>query len=209
MTCASLVSSLVLFVLFFSSVPSFRRLADGDDFLFGGRSLIWFLPILVLLLNPIVDYVSVVETRWILRKMRSRTKFWALARLIVLDLALTMCIVLVLFPFIMSLLNLAMWGGGISGTSFISSAKEVLAGFAFKADGFALCVYTTFMTSVWVWLYLLADAAFRLLPRFQAWFPLEERPFQSVGVVISAIVWLACLLFVAFWDVGSAVELAR
>lgn len=63
--------------------------------------------------------------------------------------------------------------------------------------------YSTFFTSLWLWLYALSQVAVRLAGRiapaltFLKWaLPIEERPLRSLGLVAAA---LAC---VAYWAIA-------
>ena len=171
------------------------------------------LAVLFVILNPIADYCSIVETRLILFKIRSSGTRPAVVRLLFLDAALTILIVFVFFSLV--------WGAGIlltfvrplSGAldaafSIIGAeptplSEDFLLALRFSVhdvwNGLVLCeeggvlppyIYTTFFTSAWIWLYILARIAVQLLPGFTTHFPIAARPFQSIGLVVAFVAGL-------------------
>ena len=136
-----------------------------------------------ILLNPITDYCSLIETRLILKWMDSGKHFATIIILTILDGVLTFAICISLFTILLT------WFATLtpdSTASYLNVVEGVWNGFLVRdIDAvFAVYIYTTFATSVWIWFYVLAETAFRLFPYFQKWFPIEGRPFQAVGGVV-------------------------
>lgn len=156
-----------------SAIRNSLSLGGGEFLPTAGGLLLGFL-----LLNPVADYVSVFETRLILGWMHRQEQPALVAALAVIDLILTTAIVVVVY--------LVLWAA-LLGIGHERVLDAILDGALLRgADALlGVYVYTTFVTSIWIWLYVLAEFAFRLFPGFQRTFPIQERPFQSVGFVVS------------------------
>jgi hypothetical protein len=177
---------------------------------------IW-IPVLhtILTANLLPDYISLLESRWMLRFMQQTDSPLWTASLIVLDFVLTSCISLLA----VSTFAYASFVGGIKPNSFWKSAWSGFAsvwshpliqiGGVFRSPISSgkmwlnvLFFYPAFFTSVWLWLYagsgLLLKAARRFdvgFDWFNRKFDIEHKPLQSIGLVAGALV------AVAYWSV--------
>ncbi len=140
-----------------------------------------FLQVLVigLAINVVADYVSLLETRWLLRGMRGWRSVWAQAGVLLADLAITAAIILgAIYAYAASPLN--------EGGDF--SVGELLGVFSI----YSIFFYSTFITSVWTWGYILSSwtirlfARYRLAERFDAQDNLAFVLAAFVGLVIGA-----------------------
>ena len=204
----SLGTAAGLFLVLLMSSSAFE--ATVRDTATGGpASSLVLLFALFLILNPIVDYCSVVETRLVLAWMASLASSWlSVLALIVLDALFTLALVLVLFPVLVRLVlrfvldDFDLTHGNLS--------QVVWDGFFLRGDRalFGLYNYTTFFTSIWIWLYVVAEAVFRLLSPLRRWFPITERPFLSVGLVVATlagIAWFAVGALARFVETATRV----
>lgn len=180
-----------LFIVFYASSQSFRVDVKPPT-----SVKVDFLPVVFLffLLNPITDYCSLIETRLILKWMDSVKRGTTKIMLAILDGVLTF--VLVWLMFLLLIFLTVYWWGNSSEGAILQSIEKIWNGFKLRPDGaiYGIYIYTTFATSVWIWLYVLAETAFKLFPFFQKRFPIEEKPFESLGVVVGILVFISSVM---------------
>ena len=163
--------------------------------------------------NLLPDYLSLLQTRWVLRRLEARGS----AALVVVDLVITAFIAIaghLLFMFGQTIFALAV------SLSDPSSFHDVVSSFSGDFEWWldhirdlvtldststpltlGIFVYSTFLTSVWLWLYLAAGAAVRVAGGFNVglrWLrgftDLDEQPFRSLGfaaILITTLIFLA------------------
>jgi hypothetical protein len=137
-----------------------------------GRLLLYALAV-----NVVADYVSLLETRWLLGRLHRWTG-WQQALALVADLIVTAAII---------------WGairllaGPILGLEPDSFA-EVLGVFSVLSVLF----YSTFLTSVWSWAYVASTWVLRLFTRagLATWLDVEGKPVTVLGYVLAVLVFL-------------------
>ena len=179
----------------------------GWDLLDGPASLGESLPYIAMwgAWNVLPDYLSLLQTRWVLRRLEARGS----AALVVVDLVITAFIAIaghVLLMFVQT----------IFGLSFNDVLYSLSGDFEWWLDHMrdlvtldstlapvtlGIFFYSTFLTSVWLWLYLAAGAAVRVAGGFNVgllWLrgftDLDEQPFRSLGfaaVLITTLIFLA------------------
>ena len=165
------------------------------------------------ILNPVVDYISAIETRWVLRMMtRRRGVGWYLG-LAILDVIATAVLVLLIFSVILASASWWLFLIRISPeplmsifpfTHFFNHAIQSWVGLTLSGDVLAIYVYTTFATTIWTWLYLVAEGVFRVLPAVRRFFPIEQKPFRSMGLIVALFggsCWFAIGLISRIWQV--------
>lgn len=152
--------------------------------------------LLSVILNWLPDYLSLLESRYVITWMSNADSFVKLAVLLLVDLVATaviwsVCLVPLLLVF----------------DSPLSVLHDVLRGGVFFWKGeeavyrvFGIWFYSTFFTSVWVWLYALAGFAVKLgevlglwVGRFKRIMDIHEKPFSSMGYAAMVIVTLGFL----------------
>lgn len=211
---ASFVSMLVLFVLdalFRPGLPVPVELsATYKPSIF---SILAWTPKLIppLLLTSIVanflpDYFSLLETRWILKAMRSSTgMMW----IVMLGADLLVTIVIALIAASVGLFMYSVVSVGrtfeISGKVLVFTFSHALIGprglwppwwirYLVSQNGI-LWIYPAFFTSIWLWLYVGSGFLLKAARRFDIgfdWFnphfDIERKPLQSIGLVAGALV---------------------
>lgn len=168
--------------------------------------------------NLIPDYFSLLETRYVIRWMGQTQSGFKILAILAFDVLATTLIFLagiVLLVLVVSIflsvlqearpywkvvdkgLSIMFFELVTHGMVFASSGKEPSVGIFF---------YTTFFTSVWVWLFALAWGAMRLATRFEPgirfliWaLPIQDYPIRSIGLTLGA---LACI---SYWVFGLTV----
>lgn len=157
--------------------------------------------VVLILLSPVIfnllpDYLSLLETRFVLKKLGGPGHNFAF---IVLDLVFTFLIATVTFflgVFILSSLE----DGRLDWTSFILSSEvffsEVLV-FRSRVIDIPISVffYSTFLTSIWIWLYICGVGVLRALQtlgrstRFlHAVLDIDKKPLKSIGFVTMILI---------------------
>lgn len=159
--------------------------------------------------NLLVDYISLLETRFVLGLMSRARSSSAIALFVVFDVIATF--VLVTLGFLLLWLVMSLKTGdrideAIAVVYDYSREKSFLRHFFF-GDGVFLrgkggltgvVVYSSYFTSVWIWLYLLSMLANRgialLLQRFAwflRWFDVRKKPIRTLGFMAVLIVSVA------------------
>jgi len=188
---------------------SFRVLAGAPEAItVPAVLLLWLGQVLVAaaVLNIVPDYVSLLETRWLLGRGPGRRSFTGL---LVLDAALT---VLVSLGWIYLLLGspgepfgprdilTELFGGGSMVTASGVRQPNYMLQFGFPLP-LGLFFWSAFVTSVWLWLYALGTVVARALLRLGRGVGLllrvtdvERQPLRSMGFVSVIIVSVLFLL---------------
>ncbi len=171
------------------------------------------LAIVVLLANLTVDYLSLLETRMLLRWLQPRAALTKVLAFVGVDLCATSLIWLMFFPisFMVLIIPLGllegkgwppMWLVVDAWPGFARNLWSAKGGFT-SADGAPVGVwfYSTFFTSVWLWLFVLSAIAVaigRYLGKWFTWlrrmFTPKARPLNFLGIVTSIIVATICFL---------------
>lgn len=194
---------IVFFSLLVSSFPLKEQFANLNKF--GPPWGLGFVTALFLIFNPVVDYVSTVETRLVLGAMSRRHGVRRLVALASLDLIATVAIVLLVFPAILASLVWLVFKSSVMFELKMDyiDAMEFFIDHTLSGSMLAVYVYTTFATTVWTCLYLAAEGIFRTLPIVRKYGPVEEKPFRSLGLVIALLggaCWLLIQVIVQVWD---------
>lgn len=152
--------------------------------------------ILVTILNFIPDYVSLFQTRLILNYIEHAGIRW-LSVLLVLDLIITGLI----FAFGLVIFIILTRG---SVDLYFSLLSDMIQ---FRCLGnrppLGILFYSTFFTSVWLYLFLAASISVKFLHsmgRIGNWImtiiEVEKKPFQSMGLIIIILTTLAFLIYI-------------
>jgi hypothetical protein len=146
--------------------------------------------------NLVPDYLSLLETRYCLRKLATRDSVVLIALLFIGDLVVTGVIAWV--PFNMMYVFEGFIVGGFWGNPVPFEPGLLVALFFFPA----------FFTSLWLWLYagsgLLLKGARRVdvgFRWFNSHFDIEKKPLQSIGLVAGAIV------AVVYWGLAAVMRI--
>jgi|GEM_PF-2558292 len=144
--------------------------------------------------NLIPDYLSLIETRVILKFMAKTPSMLRHMFLLLVDFGITFFITLFIPVYIRNL-----YGGSYSYYFTSSLPLSVLDGVGFGMPDLPLqsiFFYTSFFTSVWVWFYSLAGIIIKLLARIESvfdriksWFIIDERPVTFLAYIAILLVW--------------------
>jgi len=138
-----------------------------------------------LLVNTVTDYVSLLETRLLLRNMETRwTNPLAQVLILLIDLVLSGAIIFgVLWLYSKTPLHV--------GQEF--GLAELLTAFSV----YSVFFYSTFMTSVWVWVFVLGSLVIRAAARLKLarWTDLRGHPAEVLGTVAGLVTLIGALGF--------------
>ena len=185
-------------------------------------------PALLLLLIPLIltclpDYLSLLETRYIIRCIGNRYSLVRVCLFLLCDYVLTwtiflfFCVFIIIFASyftplpLQNLSNLELyklftnsWYGTLVAVFIILSGPFILlhnpTGISFPIQVF---IFSVFFTSVWVWLYGLAGAIVRAEQTF-GWFinilinygiiDTDKKPLEALGMISAIIVTVLYIL---------------
>lgn len=172
----------------------------------GGKELAITWVCVTLAGNIVADYLSLIETRLILKAIRDRSPIVQLLA-VVIDFALTFLIYLLVASMFYSIENLwlhempavehfqIVFGGDghLVQVWKLIIERDQLGGLL-HADMFRISVITTYFTSAWIWLFVLTGVLGRLmfslrggLTRFGRLFNVREHPVTAVGYTLALI----------------------
>jgi TPR repeat protein len=138
--------------------------------------------VLALAVNVVADYVSLLETRLLLGWMPRIRSTLAQAGVLLLDLILSAAIIwLAIFAFLRSPLH----------EGEVETFAEILGVFS----TFSVLFYSTFLTSVWTWTYILSTWLVRAFARLRLahWLDVENKPLLILGHALAVVVFFGAL----------------
>jgi hypothetical protein len=140
----SLLAVSALWIIFGAEASLGTRAGDVLPF--------WQVVLIALVINLVADYVSLLETRWLLTQVhRVRSVAGQIAILIVDALVTGAIILAVIFVYQM--------------TPLYDGAPLTLGEIFGVFTVFGLFFYSTFLTSIWIWLYIVSSWVIRLFSR--------------------------------------------
>lgn len=181
---------------------------------FGSRTSIFFL-IIVLVLNLGPDYCSLLESRWVINRIRNADAIQTIAWL-TLDLIATPLIWSSAFVLVNVIALLFYWDSTLSEVGgFVAHIPSHLwlslkAKLEWPSDMLfpmlGVSLYSTFFTTLWVWLYVSSRALFRLLDCLKInlsavsrYLDVDTEPIRVIGFLITVLI-TAMSLIIAIID---------
>lgn len=234
---ASFVAVLLLGSLWYLQLPKENHLdfvfVDGNN---STRLPAWMLymvhftgpgynermPVFTILATPFVmnvlpDYFALLETRWTIKKMAEARSRLASIGYLALNMALNLIIAAIFFT-LMKLFGMWVVDKPIGFDDFDELLdRQFLYGLSMFSQtlppyvtGNGIFIYSTFLTTLWAWLFVMsgallrAGAAFGLAKRkIEGWFDVDDKPLTAlawVSIVLAGLI-LAPLVFVS-WTLG-------
>lgn len=208
----SVVASTIFFVLSFCFVLLLVPSVRADLSTASWSTLLAAIPVLITM-NWLPDYLSLIESRFVLQKLQRSQSMLSVISILLLDLLLTTLVfwvcgmvfgvsifVIEVFPFAILVSDLWQYSpNSFRSNDVVMEIVHVLIGISFL---------TTYLTSVWVWLYASSISVLRISARlsgavkFFNWaFDIDEHPIVSLGYVCTY-----GLLFLAF-SIGGYIAL--
>ena len=205
---ASTVASLIFFGIWAGSHLNFLQycLQEQDSIILNAATAAF----LTVILNYIPDYVSLMESRWIIQQMARSSVFWYLP-LLFLDVILSAGIWILGMFMMMLLFEVQSPDGSLISPTYTQMADIIKNAIFFTAkrsnemSAFGIYLYASFFTSIWVWMYAVSGLTVKMMVliinnvnRLLRFFDIENKPLKSMGMVamlMVTIVYLVVLLF--------------
>ncbi len=208
-TLASMLSFVLVSLITIQASPAVWAFMQRE---LGLQGTIVSLAIAGVVVNIVPDYVSLLETRWLIRGMQKTRSLIGQLAWLLLDLLFT-AIIAYLAGFAAAS-TLAVLIAGVSGDFVVRIMQLLWIGFirnlqslltfegGINAQGMLILIpfLTTFLTSAWAWLYFVAQFLMRLsaplrrsLGFLQYALPIEHRPLRAVGVVMALVAFAGYL----------------
>jgi len=134
-----------------------------------------------MVLNLIPDYLSLLETRWLLRWFQKIRSFWIHVFILLLDL---------LFSGVIIWSAIALYGLITQGR--VITPAEMIGVFSI----FSIFFYSTFFTSILAWLYWLSAVIMRIFCKtfIKNILDTEEKPFRSIALVAAGLTFMVIFM---------------
>lgn len=139
-------------------------------------------------INIIPDYLSLFETRWLLKRFEKVQSFWGQLAVLIVDLIFSGAIIwLGINAFELAQV---IWGKG-HGTFEAITVVEMFALFSL----YSIFFYSTFLTSVWAWIYCLSSWFMRIFSRspLKVILNVDKKPTTQIALVGSALLLAVAL----------------
>ena len=135
-----------------------------------------------ILINIIPDYISLYETRWLLKRFGRAKGIHRQLGILIVDLVVT---TLIIAPVI----ALFQWLIGEEGSSIV----EIAAVFS----AYSLFFYSTFLTSLWAWIFFLSTWLMKIFCRtpLRRLLDVEDKPVAQVALLGSVLLFLIMIIF--------------
>lgn len=160
------------------------------------------------IINLLPDFVSLLETRYIIQWMSRSKSFLKIFGLLCLDLAVSSLLIIGGFILLACIVFLVSLIFDLSTDSFPEIVFHLVgvfeSGLSFKNNdegNSGIFIYSTFFTSVWVWLYGLSGLVIKTCNKIGQglnWlkniFDFENRPLPSLGFVSNLIILFIYLI---------------
>lgn len=205
-SCIASVASVVIVTLIWGALAP-------DEFMAFIRSPDWRVGLLGLVsiatfLNVIPDYFSLLESRYVIQRMAAKPSASHILIFLVVDFAATLTIFIIAWVTLGALGWLIVQSGpryespGDALVYLVISLRD-MASLHATENNFTLgiCLYSTFFTSVWVWLYALSGATVKLLTHFGVGvgglknvLDIDEKPIRSLGFVSMLLVTVVFII---------------
>ena len=203
---ASIMAVLVITIMWVVLDPtSCKRFFSSE-----GASGIFFILFVASILNLVPDYLSLLETRLILRRVAHAGEK-SLIVVMILDVIITGGI------FICWFIAISLIFYRVSGESLgvdVDALLEILSGFIFFQNeidppDWSIFFYSTYFTSVWLHLFIVSSVATKLLyslGRIGNWvlalLDIDGKPFQSMGLIAVGLLTIAFAIYAIRGVVG-------
>lgn len=204
-------SSLASLLAFLLCTLIFVQASPGEWLVYiekGGLEPFISLAIVAMVANLLPDYVSLLETRWVIMRMQDAFTFTRLFGWLLVDLVATTAI------FFLFLIGLQLITMNKVDLDFMENL--VLWSLLIPADEpqwriYAIPVWTTYFTTAWTWLYFFAQFLMRFIKPMRRLvtflkyaLPVEQRPLRTIGQIMALLATISyCLLMLPLSSIGG------
>jgi len=190
-------------------------LGVGEDFILVKRpwqeKIILYMFVAGILLNLIPDYFSLLETRFLLHWLRKSASYLKSFSLMFLDILITFFI---FYGTIIIYLSLSALTPNIDISPGIFEATWVFIPYSLTFSGMfpflGIYLYSTFFTSVWIWLYVLSGFLIKISQRsgrfikmLRSFLDVKNKPLPSLGFASNLIILILYVIGCGFFYDGE------
>jgi len=201
-SCAASFISVVIVTLFWAALRphQFAKFVKDANYIF-----LVLIFVAAVYLNFIPDYLSLLESRYIIRLMSKTHSMIRVLAYFAFDLVVSAAIIL--GAFITWLAPYLFLSDEPLFNSFLSVLLHLLllSSLSEGLPSFGICFYSTFFTSVWVWLYASSGLVVRLgqylgisLRGLKMILDIDKKPLRSMGLVAMLLVTLVYVVAAPF-----------
>jgi len=171
---ASIIAVWVLYILFGPVLGILdKQVLDGHSF--------WKTILLGAAINLVPDYFSLWETRWVLKRFQAIRSKLLMGLILLSDLIISAIIILI---------GITLWR--LLGKQDPLEIGEIIGGFSV----YSIFFYSTFLTSVWSWLYCVTSFIMRSFSeKLSAFLQITETPFRQLGLVSAILLFSSMASF--------------
>jgi len=152
------------------------------------------------MLNVLQDYLSLIQTRYLLRRMAHNATLARQFSILFLDFVLTSALVWITFAIYLT----SIWSSieTFGPTELLFRSLKFLPASTYKNDiSLGMFVYSTYFSSVWMWLYVFSGIMARFiyslnwsLKVVRRFLNLRENPLQSLGFISMLLITIIYLI---------------
>lgn len=198
------------------AIVTLSYLANSASYVNGimkmGIEALAMLIVFTVLFNFVPDFISLLETRFVLRLvLRNNNRPAVISLAILVDVLITF-IIFTLGVFLIFRVLVGTEGSSLF-EAFAEFSTTMLQWLLFRGDGndtietsMSIFLWSTFFTSIWLWLYALATFAGKLLlpilnriEGFKKLVDLDNKPFLALG-------WLSVMIVTLLFALGAVVK---
>lgn len=200
------LAAVIITYFVLASVSFSEFVSDFPDF--GADPFLCFWAVAVLTLNFVPDYLSLLETRWLISRLGRNPSLKKLAGALLLDLVLTGTIFIALASVQLLVVFSLRYGSAVLSPEILDLDYlwfDVITTTPTRDTHsiYYFTFYTTFLTSVWVWMLGGSVVAAKLLGSLggplwrwlsRSFLDFETKPFLALGWIAGASVLFGALL---------------
>jgi hypothetical protein len=170
---ASVIAVFALYVFFAEVMGAIGGRMPGD-------LSVWQALLLGAAINVVPDYVSLFETRWLLKRFDQVRSIGGQLLVLLADAIFTGAII---------------WAGISLYQLIVAKELPSLVEMVVLFSVFSVFFYSTFLTSVWAWIYCLSTWCMRLFSRgaLNKVFDVENKPVAVIALVGAAFIFIGTL----------------
>ncbi len=176
------------------------------------KRFIFFYLLITVLFNPIPDYFSLLETRWILGKIKNTNSTKNILCFLAIDIVATVSIFLigVIISVFLLIHILPFFFKDSSSPAYLETLSHYLSELYYSITlnskrgndiTIGVWLYSTFFTSIWVWLYFISGTIIKILVSFARLFDyvkkiidIDRKPFRSMGYMCCSLLLFCCII---------------
>ena len=201
----SCVASIIA-VVFMTIIWALSDFASFIAFFDFGLTAIFFVFIWIVFLNFIPDFISLLETRWILNSFEN-VSLIKMSGLLLIDIIITG--IIFAFGLWIYLLNFESTTEYVKIlTLFIQFKSQYIGSLNGGING-GIFFYSTFFTSVWLYLFIISSIGAKVIYSFghfgntiMDFFGVQKTPFQSMGTITMILVTVCFVIYAIINIIG-------